>query len=224
MISTCMILSHSKKFIFQRTKKTAGTSIEVYFQPWCTTPEHNESSDKYREAVTDQGIVGSRSTPYDKFYDHMPWWELYNHLGDDVWQSYFKFCSIRNPWDKAVSRFFWETKRVDYTDMPFNEVKRLFDLFVRRHIRILWDDKDMYVNRGKPILDYYVRYEHLHSDLEEVCTRLDIPWEPQRLGTFKSGTRQRKEPYQDYYSDDCFVKGLVEKHSRLEIEHFGYTF
>jgi len=218
-----MILSHSKKFIFQRTKKTAGTSIEIYFQPWCTTPERNELTDKYNEAVTDQGIVGSRSRPYDKFYDHMPWYQVMNLIGKPLWDSYFKFCSIRNPWDKVVSRFYWETKNVNYADMPFTEVQRLFNLFVRSHLRVLWDDKDMYIDQGRTQLDFHIRYEHLHEDLETVCERLDIPWQPERLGQFKSGIRYHTNPYQDYYTDD-FVYGTVVRHSKFEIDHFGYTF
>jgi len=218
-----MILSHSKKFIFQRTKKTAGTSIEVYFQPWCTTPEHNKATDKYNEAVTDQGIVGSRSRPYNTFYDHMPVRELRSKLGDKIWKEYFKFCSVRNPWDKAVSRFYWETRNVKYDSMPFTEVQRLFNLFVRRHLKILWDDKLMYIDDGQHWMDFYVRYENLHEDLETVCERLDIPWQPNRLGQFKSGIRYHNNPYQDYYTDD-FVYGTVVKHSKFEIDHFGYTF
>lgn len=218
-----MLLSHSKKFIFQRTKKTAGTSIEVYFQPWCTTPEHNKATDKYNEAVTDQGIVGSRSRPYNKFYDHMPVRELRSKLGEDIWQNYFKFCSIRNPWDKAVSRFYWETRRVKYEGMLFTEVQRLFNLFVRRHLKILWDDKLMYIDDGQPCMNFYVRYEHLHKDLETVCNHLDIPWQPERLGQFKGGIRVHNNPYQDYYTDQ-FVIDTVVRHSKFEIDNFGYTF
>jgi hypothetical protein len=72
-------------------------------------------------------------------------------------------------------------------------------------------------------MDFYVRYEHLHQDIETVCKRLDIPWQPNRLGQFKSGVRYYTNPYQDYYTDD-FVYDMVVKHSKFEIDHFGYQF
>ena len=30
-----MLISHPKRFIYTKTVKTAGTSVEVYFEPWC---------------------------------------------------------------------------------------------------------------------------------------------------------------------------------------------
>jgi hypothetical protein len=30
-----MLVSHLKKFIFTKTKKTAGTSVESVFEPYC---------------------------------------------------------------------------------------------------------------------------------------------------------------------------------------------
>lgn len=223
MISTCMILSHSKKFIFQRTKKTAGTSIEIYFQPYCLPAQYHRDTDKWNETVFPEGIVGSRTRPYNHFYDHMPLHELRHKLGNNTWTNYFKFCSVRNPWDKAVSRFFWETRRVDYSKEPFNEIQRLFCLFIRQHVNVLFDDRNIYMENDQPCLDYYIRYEHLEEDMQTVCKKLDVPWEPKRFGRFKSNTRTRTEPYQDYYSDN-YVMDLVARHARFDIQHFGYQF
>ena len=30
-----MLVSHQKKFIFTKTKKTEGTSVESFFEPYC---------------------------------------------------------------------------------------------------------------------------------------------------------------------------------------------
>jgi len=70
-----MIISHRYKFIFVKTLKTAGSSIEVMLEGKC-----------------DAGDVIPRIHP------RIPGHEARN-------DSYFKFCVDRNPWDKSLSHF-----------------------------------------------------------------------------------------------------------------------
>jgi len=35
----------------------------------------------------------------------MPAFEIKNRVPAEVWNSYFKFCVERNPWDKVLSHF-----------------------------------------------------------------------------------------------------------------------
>lgn len=57
------------------------------------------------EHVDDWGIVGSRGRTAGNWYNHMPAAEVRNRLGASTWENYFKFCVIRNPFDKVVSTF-----------------------------------------------------------------------------------------------------------------------
>jgi hypothetical protein len=34
-----MLVSHQRKFIYTKTVKTAGSSVESYFEPYCISPE-----------------------------------------------------------------------------------------------------------------------------------------------------------------------------------------
>jgi hypothetical protein len=36
--------------------------------------------------------------------------EVRRHIGDDAWDQYFTFTIERNPIDKAVSRYYWDTR------------------------------------------------------------------------------------------------------------------
>jgi len=126
-----MILSHKYKFIFIKTAKTAGTSIEVFLSKHCgakdivtpiaptveghqprnyggfinPVPEILERPGKLfsvlRHAITSRG----------KFYNHMPAREIRNRVPADVWNSYFKFCVERNPWDKVLSHYHMHAAR-----------------------------------------------------------------------------------------------------------------
>src|SRR5262245_55855185 len=70
-----MLISHARRFIYLKTLKTAGTSIEVYFERECVEtylgPRHETP-----EIITPQGIVGFRGTgalpPGTVWYNHMP--------------------------------------------------------------------------------------------------------------------------------------------------------
>lgn len=58
-----MLLSHSKRFIYLKTGKTAGTSVEIFFQPYCLPEEHichHTPTHTMEETISEAGIVGYR--------------------------------------------------------------------------------------------------------------------------------------------------------------------
>ncbi|MGH8553332.1 MAG: sulfotransferase family 2 domain-containing protein, partial [Methylococcales bacterium] len=153
-----MIVSHKYRFIFIKTVKTAGTSIETYLSGWC--------GDEDIVTPVDPPEPGHRPRNHAGFYNHMPGQEIRTLIGVDTWSSYFKFCFERNPWDKMVSwYFYWKTR--------FNRPAVGFQEFLQQ--RPFPMDFDKYAIDGKIAVDFIGQYEHLLEDFRRVCGHLGIP-------------------------------------------------
>ncbi len=111
-------------------------------------------------------------------------------LGSETFDSYFKFCVIRNPYDKMVSRFWMdryeELKCAD--KVAFDVVKGRFNSYILSRIGNLCDDRNVYTIHGIPIVDKFIRFERLLGDIADVCATLSIAFDPTALGVYKKGS------------------------------------
>jgi hypothetical protein len=219
-----MLLSHRYKFIYLKTIKTAGTSIEIYFESYCVAPEHRDGPRHEREAqVTADGIVGYRgpTSATQVWYNHMPAAMLRERVGDEVWSRYFKFCAIRNPYDKVVSHFWFvlpKEKRCEFRSADFSVIRASFSEWVSPKSLPL--DQPVFMIDDEVAVDGFIRYEHLQTDMEHICNRLGVSWAPEQLGQYKSEFRDRKEHFSEYY--DYRSEELVRKTYAWEVAHFPY--
>jgi hypothetical protein len=214
--------------------KTAGTSVEILFERFCRPAEDYVESHGARETVTAAGIVGSRNTGImagDRYYHHMPASEVRDNLGPEIFDSYFKFCVMRNPYDKVVSRF-WHDVAYDrrlpqyFSDSPkkfsFDKIRESFINYVSLRSGHLCQDRNVYMIDGGIAVNRFIAFENLINDISYVCSTLDITFDPNDLGSYKTDIRVRPEHYSDYY--DMESKLAIEREYSFEIELFGYTF
>lgn len=219
-----MLCSHIKKFIFLKTMKTAGTSAEIFFERHCVPPHIYEESHCTSEIVSDHGVIGYRGgeAGQSTYYNHMPAVMVRDRLGAEIWESYFKFCTIRNPYDKVVSMFWMQIsddERIFLADAPFAEVRRHFSEFIRKGDRLPLDQQVFMID-GEVVVDFFIRFEHFIDDIKAVCHRLDIETPLDRLGTYKTEYRVRSEPFQAYY--DEYLDMIVRRYFSWEIRNFQY--
>jgi len=229
-----MILSHKYKFIFIKTAKTAGTSIEVFLSRHCgpediltpitpaieghqprnyegfinPIPELLERPGKFFSALRDSII--SR----EKFYRHMPASEVRKRVPAEVWNSYFKFCVERNPWDKVLSHYHMHAAREGGS-------LSLDEYLARGRFPINYF---RYTDRTgiKVIVDRIVRYENLMAELGEVFSQLNIPFDGTLGVAAKSEYRTDRGPYRQVFNDE--QRRIVEKAFAKEIALHGYQF
>lgn len=222
-----MLVSHRNSFIYTKTVKTGGTSVESYFEPFCLPEGQWTSVHSREETVTDCGIIGHRgpikkSEP-SQWWNHMPAATIRDLLGEDLWGKYFKFCVVRNPYEKAVSMFYFSrfqrTRTVEFEGLE--RERELFENWLLQGTN-LPIDRDKYLIDGQFCLDDVIRYESLASDLERICFRIGVPWIPALLPTFKKGFRPVLATTEALFSENS--REIVEKAYEFECEFFNYTF
>jgi hypothetical protein len=82
-------------------------------------------------------------------------------------------------------------------------------------------DQFIYTINGEVAVDRFMRFERLERDMEEVCGRLRVPWQLDRLGRFKSEFRMRNEHFLEYYGPVTAAR--VREAFAWELDYFGYS-
>ena len=220
-----MLLSHVHRFIYTKTLKTAGTSVEIYFEDACipvgTTMIH---SHHVTEMVTSAGIIGYRGPDQSgrTWYNHMPATEIRTLAGHRVWNEYFKFCVVRNPFDKLVSLWWFNVNKNQenpYRDQSFHKIRSDFSAWCLVHAPDAVD-RDKYMIDGRIAVDYFIRYESLLDGIDTVCRRIGYPFRPEHVGRYKGESRAISHPFGEYY--DRSTSAAVEAAFGWELEYFGY--
>jgi hypothetical protein len=202
-----MVISHKYRFIFVKTAKTAGTSIEVFLSGVCG------EQDVFTPIFPPVAPHRARNFEGTGFENHLPAAQIRKIVGDDIWSSYYKFCVERNPWDKTLSHFHM---------LRFRSGEELT-------LEQYFENKDFCANfglytddLGAPIVDRILRYEHLNDDLSSVFTSLGIPFAGTLGVRAKAEYRDDHRPYKEVLSES--QARLIEEVLRDEIALLGYEY
>ena len=219
-----MLISHPYRFIYTKTMKTAGTSVEIYFEDACV-PRSNDIAREHTtdEIVTATGIVGRRGPRRGvTWYNHMRAELIRAQIGETVWNDYFKFCVVRNPFDKLVSYWWFAIapgEREFYRQQDFSAVRARFCAWATYGAAAAVD-RQVYQINGVVCADFFIRYETLLDGIESVCRRVGYPFQPERLGRYKSGARSCIQPFQEYFDKPAIA--AVQALFGWELDYFGY--
>jgi len=161
------IISWSKKFIFIKTRKTAGTSMEVELASRCTAedivtpifPPNQHHSPRNYEGVS------------VKFYNHMPATEIMSLIGEEKFARAFKFCFERHPVDKCLSFYAMLRNSPHHRDADH---PASWEEYLERG-NFPNDDKLYRDELGSLIIDQIYRYDELGTAWVDICRRLDLP-------------------------------------------------
>lgn len=216
-----MLLSHRKKFIYLKTKKTAGTSIEMALEPYARPEEDNAPwSHSQVMLVSDAGIVGARGkgSKGKMWFSHMPAKRVRKQLDKKVWQSYTKICAVRNPWDKVVS--FFHMRHPKIKERPREEIFSTFREWLPQADN-LGEDLPIYAINGRAAANEIIRYDNLEADFARVCEVIGVP--PVSLEVIKGESRgEERIDFRDYYDDAA--RAFVAERFAPDIEIIGWKF
>jgi hypothetical protein len=215
-----VIVSHAHRFVFLKTRKTAGTSVEIALSTICgpddvITPV-TEADERLRAERGGRAPQNYESPPLArKAFNHMPSSMVRQLVGRATWDDYFTFSIERNPWDAVVSLYHWR-----HRDDP---AKPEFGDFVNEPVVEELAAKNFrgYRINGEVAVDRVLRFEHLGQDVAEVWTQLGLPGDP-ALPRAKGGTRPKGPSYATYYDDES--RQRVSVLFADAIRDFGYQF
>lgn len=238
-----MIVSHKHKFIFLKVSKTGGSSVEACLRRFCSEGDIVTWLDADEEAE----IRGTGACPPMGFgkpgpgvpplarlmialgnrkalrrhglSPHASAARVRRHVGEEVWNSYFKFCVVRNPLDRSISQFFWTAANRGWKDAAGNFHARFDEFLQSNDFRRLNDKgRDVCAIDGRVVVDSALRFENLQEELARTTRQLGI-MEPVVLTRFKSTQRPRGDfaamltPRQ---------RAVIAETFAFDIGHFGY--
>lgn len=230
-----MIISHRHKFIFLKTNKTAGTSVEIALSRVCgpedvitpVSPEdeltRNECGGRgpqhyvapfwqyrWKDATR---LVAEGRKKY-RFRNHLQARQVRARIGEAVWDSYFKFCIERNPWDRVISLYYWH-----YPSEPRPAVSEF--VHSEEPLDLKRAGFELYTIDGTLAVNKVCRFERLADELEDIRTKLGIA-ETLELPRAKSRFRSDKRSYREILTDTDRRK--IAEVFAPEIEMMGYEF
>ena len=230
-----MIISHSHRFIFIKSEKTAGTSIEAMLSEHCSGDDIVVPINDFRHNRNEKGKFMHRAMNADeeflKIGQHVDAQTIRRKVSADTWNDYFKFSIARNPWDRTISDFFWKRRQhpaikphkrfYHHLGVPFNELaqpKKALNDFLMSDEFV--NNDRFYVIDDQLCVDFVIRFENLSEDLAEVCKRIGLP--PIELPHLKTGFRQKRHHYSEYFDEQS--KSIVAEKHKNDIKLFGYEF
>jgi len=171
-----MIISHKYKFIFIKTRKTAGTTIEYNISKYLgkndIIPPSNQSVYLSQNFIYDTKIskflkkvkLNKISRIFEnKFSEHEHAFDLKKKIDRNFFDSYFKFCVEREPVDKCISYYFMRKNSSTSTTIKQNMT---WDDFVQKKRFPI--DSNMYSFGNKLLVDKIIKYENLENELTAI--------------------------------------------------------
>lgn len=228
-----MIISHRHKFVFVKTRKTGGTSTEIALSEHCgpsdviTRIDADDEAERQRlgyrgpqnenipiRGYTARNVAGAlRHRKLRRFVHHTPASTAAKVLGPERWAAYFTFTIERNPFDRAISFYWWDTREL--CDRPG------IDQWVQAASEETLSNWGTYASESAPIVDRVIRYDDLAEELRSIGERLGLAWElPSRRS--KSVSRSDRRHYSEVLSAGS--RARIERVCRREIEEFGMAF
>lgn len=197
-----MIISHKYKFIFIKTRKTAGSSIEKYLSAYLGPSD-----------ICTGSLSENTPTKNTDYLDgHKSWKFIYDNFPTEF-DQYFKFSVERNSWDKVVSYYYYSLYKKP------KRSKNGFHNFVKKYANNI-KDWNLYTENNLLRVDRILSYENLHQELLSISER--VPYNNELLTTkIKSNFRPSKT-YTEYYNSESY-NDIFDIFSK-EINFFNYKF
>lgn len=148
---------------------------------------------------------------------------------DINFNRYFKFCFVRNPWDRLVSWYNMHSKArviIPFQQYLMNDSKGFSDYIRRINVincsntlkSLSFNQLDYMVDKNGVLrMDFIGRFENIDDDFNVICKKLNLP-----NSSLPHVNGFDHKDYREYYNDEDreYVANLYKR----DIDYFGYTF
>ena len=225
-----MIISHKHKFVFIKTAKTGGSTIENILGDHLGNKDIASGS-----AYKDSGNISptmKRNFPNLDYpdslggYSHLPASLIYEKFfAGRKPKDYFVFTIERNSYDKAVSHWWWHTRRKkQMKGMPRSRIK--FEDYLKRLIKEPDNNNPSCWRRYTDesiCVDHIYQYDQWDQMFKDLSERFNLKININNTKNIR--LKDSKKPFEHYseaYKNN--EQELVKQLFSHEIKHFGYRF
>lgn len=219
-------VNFEKQCIFIAVPKTGTTSIRLQLHqagaPLIPNPHLNivQVRDSLYVYLLSQALGQNNSFPSE----HIPWDADLRSKAKHVFDNFFKFSSVRNPWARAVSLY------LRREGVPTKD-KMSFDEFCRNHMYASDTCRQPTLHKnqldwlcdehGQCIMDYVFRLEDFDQAIYEIAERTGgrIRLESKKANVNPNSSSRA---YRDLYSGE--TQKLIAERFHKDIDFFKYTF
>jgi hypothetical protein len=209
-----MVISHSKKFIFIHNYKVAGTSI--------TNALSTIGNESFRQSSLKDKLLIALSI-YPKIFSsdfnvHITADELRKNIPGKIFDSYFKFGFVRNPWDWQVSLYLYMLKQETHHQHQLIKKMKGFDEYIDWRVNKDFHlQKDFFYDQNNVCLvDYIGKFEDIEASTKKLFTKFNLNIEIPHLNASRSNA-----DYMHFYSEKSF--NLIAEAFKEDITIFGYS-
>ena len=207
-----MLISKKHHFIFIHIYKNAGSSITEALKPLIAKEWRWKINLIFRKLK----VPGLNLQPFPA---HVYTQEVIDQLGKDIFDSYFSFAIVRNPWDWQVSLFKYMQKEKRNYQHELASKFQSFDEYIewRCAEEVRFQKDFIYSSEGELLVDFVGRFENLEQDFAEICQRIGVP----SIQLPKINVSNTK-PYRSFYNDK--TREMVRAAFEPDISLFNYSF
>ena len=212
-----MLISHKKKFIFVHVPKSAGSSLTSALKPVCHKPEEESINRLLSKIGINKNWIGPHlNARYGRI--HTKARQMKFIYPAKVFNDYYKFAFVRNPWDAMVSYYHFLCSKPD--THRYKKIRSLdgFKQYLEYEIKRNKYHQYKYLTdaNGELLVDYVGRFETLNEDFEKICNKINVS------ASIPHHNKSTHKNYQSYYNEE--TKQMVSEHWATDIKMFNYNF
>jgi hypothetical protein len=162
-------------------------------------------------------IFAYKSRPHFKrfqtYHNHMSIKKIKKNVGSKIFDNYYKFTVVRNPFDQILSYYNFLTENNDPSVKDKN-FKKFINSYAEGFFKVL---EEILMIDKKLVYNKYLKFENLENELSDLFKALDID-KSRYLGSYLGKSKIQK----DYSLFDSESIEMVLKHANFIFDNFNY--